>query len=410
MRHPTPENPDPDGSSATSGRRENATTGALPDRVRAAAAQALEGTDPNAFPGLVRRVEEASLLAMARTLRDSGLFRSGTGHTGTEIAEATGTAGRHRWILRRWLLALRREGLLDRETGGGRRYVGLRWVARGELREAVRDLDTAGAGLGYPPELRAFYQRALGNLPGLLRDEVTPQALLFADGRSAADGAYRDNWVNRYVNAAVAEVARWVAGRVPAGSPVRTLEIGAGVGGSTADVLDALAGTPVDYLFTDVSRYFLDTGRSRFGHRPGVRFGTLDVNSEPLGAGVAEPGVWDLVIAANVLHNARDIGRCLRGARDLLAPGGFLLCVDTCRELSQILTSMQFLMSPRPGWPRPGEADLRAGTDRIFLTREQWTAQLRAAGLAPVLTAPEPDHPLDAVSVTLFAAQRPAAT
>ncbi|MFU8849522.1 hypothetical protein ACNAW0_00805 [Micromonospora sp. SL1-18] len=34
----------------------------------------------------------------------------------------------------------------------------------------------------------------------------------------------------------------------------------------------------------------------------------------------------------------------------------------------------------RPGSPAAGSGDLRAGTDRIFLTRTHWLAQLSAAG------------------------------
>ncbi|TDQ50269.1 class I SAM-dependent methyltransferase [Actinorugispora endophytica] len=378
----------------------------LEARARRAAARAIEGTDLRELPALTRRLEGVALLGMARALRDAGLFRDGAAHGEAEIAEATGTAGRHRWILRRWLAVLCEEGLLD---GGGPdgRYRGLRRVGNREMRAAARGLEEARTGLGYPPELTLFFQRAIGNLPALLRDEVPLQALLFADGETGtADGAYRDNAVNRYVNAATAEVACWAAGRRPGGAALRVLEIGAGVGGTTSDVLAALGDGPVDYLFTDVSRYFLDIGRERFGGRAGTGFALLDLNGDPLGGDVVEPGSRDVVIAANVLHNAHDIGRCLRGVRDLLAPGGLLLCIDTCRELYQILTSMQFLMSARPGEPGPGAYDLRAGTDRIFLSRAEWRDQMRAAGLAPVLAAPEEGHPLDAFSVTLLAARR----
>lgn len=365
----------------------------------------MRGIDVAALPGFMRRLDDVALKGMAWTLHGAGLFRGGGSHSAAEIAAATRTAERHRWILRRWLAVLCAEGLLDGGPESG--YRDLRRVDRRAMRAEARGLDEAREGLGYPPELTLFFQRSIAHLPALLRDEVPLQALLFAGGENdTADGAYRDNAVNRYLNAAAAAAVRDEARRVPEGGILRVLEIGAGVGGTTGDVLARLAGAPVDYLFTDVSRYFLDTGRERFGAVPGMRFALLDVNDARSATETTPSGSRDVVIAANVLHNAYDIDRCLHDIHDLLAPGGLLLCIDTCAELYQILTSMQFLMSARDGTERPGSRDFRAGTDQIFLSRRQWREHLRGAGLVPVAGVPPPNHPMDAISVTLFAARR----
>ncbi|OLT26605.1 hypothetical protein BJF79_43335 [Actinomadura sp. CNU-125] len=294
-------------------------------------------------------------------------------------AGAPAVADRHRWILRRWLAVL--DGT-DVPAGG-----------TGTL---VED----GRAIGYPPETTRFMLAAMERLPELLRDELPLQALLFEDA-DTADGAYRENTVNRYLNAAVAEVMRWAAASVRPDGPLRVLEAGAGVGGTTADALAGLAGRDIDYLYTDVSRYFTSLGRRRFGDRPGVRFGLFDINAE-----VDEPGSRHVVLAANVLHNARHLPRTLSGLRDLLVPGGLLVFIETGREMPALLASMQFLMSAPAGTERLAPGDPREGTDRVFLTPAEWTDELHRAGLRPLLVLPRPTHPLAEAGVHLFTARR----
>lgn len=390
------------GSVIADGRRGEAEAVTVAERAGERAAEAVADADAARIPGFLARLDRAALLAMAVTLRPAGLTRAGAGRTGEEVAEALGVADRHRWILRRWLGALVREGLLARDAAG--RFHGLRPVRRDEAIAAGRGLEADGARIGYPAETTRFLLAATARLPELLRDEVAVQALLFADDDlGTADGAYRENTVNRYLNAAVGETLRWAAGR--AGRRLRVLELGAGVGGTTVDALRALEGHDVDYLFTDVSRYFLSLGRERFGDRPGVGFALFDINADPAAQGVP-PGSRDVLLSANVLHNARHVREMLGGLGGLLAPGGLFVFVETCREMSAILASMQFLMSPRPGERRLDPADPRDADDRVFLTREEWLAELDRAGLRPLFTLPHDAHPLAATGLHLFVARR----
>ncbi|REE95068.1 methyltransferase [Thermomonospora umbrina] len=362
------------------------------------AAGAVPEADAARVPGFLARLDEAALAAMAVTLRPSGLTRPGVRCSAHEVAEALGVAERHRWILRRWLQALVENGLLSHDDG---LYHGLRKVRREEAVEAGRGLEAEGQEIGYPEETTRFLLAATARLPELLRDEVPLQALLFdGDDTGAADGAYRENTVNRYLNAGVGEVLRRAAAERQ--RPLRVLEMGAGVGGTTVDALRALDGHEIDYLYTDVSRYFLSLGRERFADRPGVRFGLFDINQDP----DLEPGSRDVLLSANVLHNARHVGKTIARLGGLLAPGGLFVFVETCREMPAILASMQFLMSPKAGGERLDPADRRAAEDRVFLTREEWSAELRAAGLRPLFTLPPDDHPLAAIGLHLFVARR----
>lgn len=376
----------------------------LARRAAAAGEAAVEGADLASLGALADLLDQAALLAIAYTLRRHGLFEeSNAAHDLQEIIAAVRVAPRHVRIVRRWLAALEHEGMLVRDDVG--RYQGLRRVEAAEVEGARGRLDSIARGFAHGPGLTRFFQQSVSYLPELLRDEISLQALLFADGDlDVADDVYRRNLASRYTNAAAAAVMKAFTERAD-GGPVRVLEIGAGVGGTTAEVLPELDGVAVDYLFTDVTRFFLVTAKERFGSRPWVRYGLFDLNRDAAEQGFL-PGSVDLVLAANVLHNARHAGRTLREIRELLAPGGRLVFIETCRDHYQLMTSMQFLMSPPASEAGADFADFRAGTDRIFPAREEWLHELKAAGFRDPLCVPGADHPLVRIGQHVFSAER----
>lgn len=259
--------------------------GGLRQCAHTAGRTAIAEVDLDTLPTAMRQLDVAALLGMAATVHELGGLPEGAVRTADQVAEAMGVAARHCWILQHWLEVLTTEQLLFRGQDG--RYRDLRAPTQGERTAADAALDSARIALGYPPELTRFFRAAIENLPGLLRDEVLPQALLFPDGEiTTALGAYQDNAVSRYLNAAAAEVVRRAARKRAA--TLRILEFGAGVGGTTASVLASLAERAVDYLFTDISRFFLNVGRKRFGGCPGLRYALVDINGELPGQGIPE--------------------------------------------------------------------------------------------------------------------------
>ncbi|WP_086839140.1 class I SAM-dependent methyltransferase [Amycolatopsis kentuckyensis] len=357
----------------------------------AAGEHAVGGADLAGLAALVDRLDAVALQAILFTLGRHGL----TGvHRLDEIYAATRVAPRHRRIVRRWLRALIAEEFAVAENG---RYRLSRPAGAAEVEAARAELDAAARGLEHGSGLARFFQLSVSHLPELLRDEVSLQALLFADGDlDVADDVYQRNVASRYANAAAAAVVAELAR-----PGVRVLEIGAGVGGTSAVVLPALAGHRPDYHFTDVSRFFLSSAKERFAAHDWIRYGLFDVNGDFAAQG-HPPESFDVVLAANVLHNARHVGEVLAGLRKLIAPGGALVFVDTTVEHHQLLTSMQFLMSPPATDPDADFADFRRGTDRIFPSREEWLAALRAAGFATTACLPPPGHPLGRIGQYLF--------
>ncbi len=341
-------------------------------------------------------LDRHGLAAIVRILRTvlSGMST----HNEDDIARRLRVAPRHRWLLRRWLRELVARELLSAVPDG---YTDLREPpapARSSLAEAC-------AVLGFSPHLARFFDQANRQLPMLLQDRLLPQELLFPGGDFlTAEAAYRDNPVNRYLNAAARELVVRAVRELGGDdhTPVRILELGAGVGGTTADIVTALRDFRVDYHFTDLSTFFLTHARGRFADYPWMRYGIVDLNCD-----LATQPPCDIVLAANVLHNAQDCGELLGVVSGLLTPGGYLIFVESCIEHAQLLTSMHFLMSARPGGTQPGQTDARAGTDRIFLHENQWLAELATAELIPLPTRPPADHSLAPHGQRLFAARKP---
>jgi hypothetical protein len=85
---------------------------------------------------------------------------------------------------------------------------------------------------------------------------------------------------------------------------LRVLEIGAGTGGMTAVVLEALTLPGAvrlyrSYTFTDISPGFFPAAMKNFERYEGIDYQALDISRDPIEQGF-NPGEYDLIIAANV--------------------------------------------------------------------------------------------------------------
>jgi pyochelin synthetase len=281
--------------------------------------------------------------------------------------------------------AFRRLGLPDNPAAAvAPRYE--RWLARataarppaadGIPRElADRSRTVLREVLGIPEDVTDWMLALAGDIDGVLTQSVH-SAELYASDRTP--GVYERLFGPTYAVAAEA-VRRLVAGW-PADRPLRVLEVGAGYGSLTRHLLPLLPAdraartAPTEYVFTDISRYFTDRAREVFGaEHPFLRCDLLDLDAPPETQGFEDHSA-DLVIAASVLHDMRRVRRTLRNLRGLLAPGGTLLIV----EQTSFHPWFDLVMGLQQGFDNFEDTDLR--TTHPLLGREQWAAELAAAG------------------------------
>jgi len=87
---------------------------------------------------------------------------------------------------------------------------------------------------------------------------------------------------------------------------MRILEVGAGTGATTAARLEHIPTTPLQYRFTGVSRFFIKRAARQFAQHPSIAFDLLDIDRPPVEQGF-EARSFDIIVAANVLHNSKHI-------------------------------------------------------------------------------------------------------
>jgi len=343
-------------------------------------------------------LREASFASMVNALVERGLFAGPRDtHSAEEILREARVHERHHWLVRRWLGLLAEAGWLAINEEN-RRYAQRRAVDATAVREVWRRVERLSSQSGLcTPEFVQYHKAHVERLHALLENQQNPFELLFPQGKhEVALAVYRDDSIARYNNHAVAALMNRIAVGHTDGSALRVLEIGAGTGATSGVVIPMLDGYDVDYLFTDLTAFFLAEAREKFRERAWVRFGQFDLNEDYRAQGLL-PNSADVVLCAGMLNSTRNVEAAVAAAVELLAPGGWLVFIEPTGDHPQILLTQGFMMDP-------AGADREHGTTK-FLSTHQWRSLIEKSGGELALCLPDDDHPMAAYGMHVFAAR-----
>lgn len=223
------------------------------------------------------------------------------------------------------------------------------------------------------------------NVQDILDADVDPLTILFPDGTTdRADNIYRFNPVAEYMNNLAAcaiedYIKNWKKER-----PVRILEFGAGTGGTTGKILEKIKDYPVEYTFTDLSTFFTDIAEKQFGQYPFVQYGLFNIDEKPQAQGY-EPASFDIIVGANVLHDAKVIDETLKNFRYLLTGEGMLLALEVTTNKIYHKVSIGFI----EGFS--GYSDERLIKNEPLLSAPEWAECMEKAGFRLVSAYPMPE-------------------
>lgn len=338
---------------------------------------------------------EASVAAaddLAAAQLATGLRNMGASAKAGFTAESLGVAKPMQPVFERLLANLVKRGLLKKLKRGYRPTPAFEKAA-----------NTA------PAVLRSFIDRHPGNLieaqlctancaelGAILRGEKDAVQVLFhGTGAELLEQFYSDGLLTSHWLAAIAAVVSEAGRALPEGRGLRILEIGAGTGGLTSQVLPALERGLHSYTFSDISAGFFSAAAQKLAAFPEVEFKVFDLE-KPAAVQDLAPGSYDFIIGTNVLHAVADVRATLRQLHSLLAPGGSLVFMDTATP--QLWTELVFGVTS--GWWHFTDRDLRP--EQPLMQRAVWERALHEAGFEEASSLPGLMGPVGEGQVALF--------
>jgi phospholipid N-methyltransferase len=159
----------------------------------------------------------------------------------------------------------------------------------------------------------AYEQIFLGNIEPL---QIMREDELLTEYYRAAIGT--DKWAP--------VLARYVQSLAHKRTELKIFEVGAGTGGTTKVILNALGNRDETssrlhtYTFTDISSGFFEAASEDFNTWESfLEYKIINIEQDVAKQG-AQLGVYDMVVANNVLHATSSIEACLQNCKSLLKP------------------------------------------------------------------------------------------
>ncbi|OJK00165.1 hypothetical protein ASPACDRAFT_118141, partial [Aspergillus aculeatus ATCC 16872] len=195
------------------------------------------------------------------------------------------------------------------------------------------------------------------------------------EGRQLVSSLYGDFLFNKLHYKMMDSFLQRLIERLPSSEgPLKIMEMGAGTGGTTKQLVPALArlNIPVEYTFTDISPLFLASARKEFKQYSFMKFRVHDIEKAPADDLLSSQHI---IIASNAVHATRSLTESTKNIRKALRPDGFLMML----EMTQPLIWIDMIFGLLEGWWLFDDGRRHAVADPV-----RWETALHAAGYGQV--------------------------
>lgn len=227
----------------------------------------------------------------------------------------------------------------------------------------------------------ALYPHVMRSLPAIMSGEIDPLQVIFESEYARA--FYASLFQPLCGDGRLASFLDLAAHETPS---LRILEVGAGTGGMTVHILNALrdrekrtgASAFSEYMYTDITPAFFESAKARWeseGFGPRMSFRPLNMERAVGSQGFAEHS-YDLVIGGSCIHATELLSNTLQNLHRLLKPGGKLMMLEMTKPTD--ITSC-FFATLASGWWL-GQEEERVKNKSPLVSDERWDQMLRENG------------------------------
>jgi microcystin synthetase protein McyG len=333
----------------------------------------IQGTSFTGVALAFAEMEKLSVHFIIKALKDLGLLELNSTLSPEKILHEAGIKEEYQMLWNYCCQVLAEIGILEKQ--------GSDWKIIKEPEQYNSDL--VGENLiNQHPNARielTLFQRVASNLAAILTGKIPPLSLLFPQDRQigAAEFYQNTSWA-KVLNHSISKAIELLLSNYSPSEPIRILEVGAGTGATTHQVLNACKSHQITYTFTDVSPFFLETAKESFSQFSTIEYQVLDIEKDPKLQGFSLNS-YDLIIAANVLHSTRNLQEeTLPNIQSLLRPGGHLLLLELTHQSKWI----DLIFGVTQGWWRFSDYNLRS--NHPIITDSNWRFILRESGFSQV--------------------------
>lgn len=292
-----------------------------------------------------------------------------------DLMRLSGVKPRYDKLMREWLILMTEHGRIRCADGVYTLETYKPPVPDEEIRQVIREaVEGTAMSVGY-------LENCILHLPELLSGDDHVLKYLFKDGSEQnANLFYRRSLLSGYINAVAAETIQ--AFLMQRKTPCSILELGAGIGGTTESVLKQIGSLNVErYVFTDISRFFTDSAMEKYRAYPFMEYRLYNINDDYRSS--FKPESFDVILAANVLHDAISLPQTIKAAESMLRPGGILVLTELTANHPIAAVTIKLTEGFQD------YDDFRVKDGKALLTPSQWCKLLKEYGFTEATSLPD---------------------